>query len=383
MKKIVFLLGILSQLMLSAQTDKAPAYPLINHDPYFSIWSFSDTLTSTPTKHWTGADQPLMGLAKVDGKMYRFMGNKSVTYQTILPAADEKVYETKYTETAPVEGWMNAAFNDAEWTSGNAPFGNNETRAKTVWKSKDLWVRRTFDYSPITINKLYLKLINDDNIEVYLNGEKLYENKGYTDKYIYIPISNSQILKKGRNVMAIHIANTAGGQFLDAGLVQEPKGVKDMTAVAEQKAVNITATKTAYQFKVGGVDLTLSFISPLLMNDLNLLSRPVSYITTQVQANDGKHHIVQVYFGASTDIAVNVAAQEVVTKQYQSDGLAIMRAGTKEQPVLQKKGDNLRIDWGYMYIAVPKTAGAKQYITSSTDAAPSFEKNRFTSAATE
>ncbi len=345
MKKILLFLSMLQQLAVWAQTDRAPAYPLISHDPYFSIWSFSDTLTNSPTKHWTGADQPLLGLIKVDGKLYRFMGNKSIIYQTILPAADEKVYETKYTETTPLDGWTNTSFNDAEWKTGNAPFGNNERGVKTVWKSKDLWVRRTFDYNMMDINKLYLKLINDDNIEVYINGEKIYQFEGWTDKYIYVPVSNNKILKNGHNVMAIHIANTAGGQWLDAGLVQEPGGPKDNTLIAEQKAVNVTATKTAYRFKAGSIDLSVSFVSPLLMDNLDLLSRPVSYITTRVQSNDGKSHTVQVYIGASTAIAVNLPTQDVETKQYESGNLIITRAGTKEQPVLQKKGDNLRIDW--------------------------------------
>lgn len=51
MKKLLILVFLLAQLKGWSQIDRAPAFPLIIHDLYFSIWSFSDTLTGTSTKH--------------------------------------------------------------------------------------------------------------------------------------------------------------------------------------------------------------------------------------------------------------------------------------------------------------------------------------------
>ena len=104
------------------------------------------------------------------------------------------------------------------------------------------------------------------------------------------------------------------------------------------------------------------------MNDLSLLSRPVSYISFKVQSNDSKQHDAFIYFGASTDIAVDDPIQEVTTTAYSSEGLSILKAGTKEQPILKKKGDDVRIDWGYMYVAAPQNENPLQTI-STTDSA--------------
>ena len=86
-----FLFLLLCSKQISAQVSKAPAYPLITHDPYFSIWSMTDTLNASPTKHWTGADQPLTGLIKADGKTYRVIGSSSK--ESVIPAADDQPTE--------------------------------------------------------------------------------------------------------------------------------------------------------------------------------------------------------------------------------------------------------------------------------------------------
>lgn len=69
----------------NAEPLRAPATPLVVHDPYFSVWSMNDRLTDGPTRHWTGAEQPMNGLVRVDGKSYRILGDANRN----IPALDE------------------------------------------------------------------------------------------------------------------------------------------------------------------------------------------------------------------------------------------------------------------------------------------------------
>ncbi len=368
MKKlfISILIIIISACNLQAQVTKAPAYPLITHDPYFSIWSFNDTLYNAPTKHWTGINHSLTGFIKVDGKTYRFMGSEDALFKDVLPAADVNNYPVKYTETKPTGEWTLPAFYDGDWKTGLAPFGADKGGGapNTAWTSDNLYTRRVFDLKESDLKKLYLKMDHDDNVHVYLNGKLVYEKNGWTDnRYNIIPLADSvlQFLKQKNNVLAIHVENTAGGQWLDAGLVTDAEKIEQAIPTAIQTGLLVTATQTKYHFTCGQVDLAVTFTSPLLMNDLQLLSRPISYITFDVKSNDHKLHNAEILINTSSNLSVNTPNQQVIAQPVKVNGLKVLQVGTTAQPILQKKGDNVRIDWGYLYVAAPDN-GAKQGI---------------------
>ena len=232
------------------------------------------------------------------------------------------------------------------------------------------------ELNKLNANQKYLMLNHDDNVVVYLNGKEVYDKEGFVHQFIYVPIE-SGIIKQGKNVLAIHVKNTAGGRFLDAGIVEEvPTPTKIMAAT--QTNVALTATTTKYTFKCGPINLEASFTSPLLLNDIKLTARPISYITYGVMSNDKKSHNVQVYFGASSDIAVNTPNQPINASKSTSKGLSILKAGTVEQAVLKRRGDNVRIDWGYMYVAAPESYKATQIIGKQSANLQAFSDGKYT-----
>jgi len=360
----------------SSQINKAPAYPLITHDPYFSVWSFGDKLNESVTRHWTGKEQPIVGLIKVDGNLYYFLGQPENPVKNIIPTGEEKPYDCKYTEDDPGTGWMNEGYNDASWKTGKAPFGLGwDNDAATEWKSKSIWVRREFELNEVDMEKLVLQLRHDEDVDVYINGELAYScnNSCFTSDYRNYPVDDAikDKLKKGKNILAMHCINNNGWSWLDAGLGKQ-KLITNVSR-AEQKNVTITATQSKYQFQAGAVQVDLNFLSPLIASSLDLLSRPVSFVSFKVNATDNSPHNVQVYFGVSSALSVNKLSEKVTTDLYESGKLNVLKAGTKDQPVLKTKGDDVRINWGYVYVAAPKDTSVTQTINTFESSLETFK----------
>ena len=117
------------------------------------------------------------------------------------------------------------------------------------------------------------------------------------------------------------------------------------------KEFDFTPTSTTYVFESDGVQIKMRFLSPLLPQRPEILSRPASYLTWDVRATDGKQHNVQLHFDMTAEAAVDSVDQQVRAVTFENEELAGGFIETIEQPVLQKKGDDRRIDWGTLYVA--------------------------------
>lgn len=121
-----------------------------------------------------------------------------------------------------------------------------------------------------------------------------------------------------------------------------------------QISVTVYPTNTVYVFQSAGVELTVTFTTPLIPSSLDLLSRPVTYLTYEVQSIDGKQHNVQIYYDNTAEISVNSVDEQVIWGQNTTKGhLQDLFIGTSAQPVLKNSGDAVGIDWGYFHVAAP------------------------------
>jgi hypothetical protein len=198
-----------SASLLTGAQERPPVVPLVTHDPYFSIWSMADRLTDVNTRHWTGVDQPLVGLIRIDNVTYRYMG-------------------------------------------------------------------------------------------------------------------------------------------------LDPRQVPAM----QQVSLQVTPLHTIYTFETAGVRLQVTFFTAAFPNDLEVLSRPVDYLTWNITSTDSRTHAVDLLLDASPVIAVDSDDEDVTWGRSMIPGMQVLRVGSRDQRVLNREGDNLRIDWGYFYLAVPDQPGA-------------------------
>lgn len=125
-----------------------------------------------------------------------------------------------------------------------------------------------------------------------------------------------------------------------------------------QTGVRVHPLRTVYTFAGAGVRVSLTFVNPLLPDDLDVLSRPMGYLAWEVAATDGREHAVALCFDAPGLLAVDRPEQRVSWSRVRlGTGLTALRIGSQDQPVLQRSGDNLRIDWGHLYLAFPAGEG--------------------------
>ena len=339
---------------------RLPSVPLFTNDPYFSLWSPFDRLNGGSTRHWSDAEKAMEGLLRVDGKTYRFMGDENHRlFKEVVPMASAQEGWTARVshQKQATDHWTAPSFDDAEWSVEQAAWGTvgEYPFCRNLWNQhqSDIYIRRTVELSAADLKKdLWLQFSHDDDFELFINGQRVVAT-GETwvmGEQHRLSKEEMRLLKPGRNLIAAHCHNNMGGAYADFGLFECVNTADPSVEKAEQQSVDVMATSTYYSFQCGPVRLDLVFTAPMLIDDLELLSTPVNYLSYQVTATDGKKHDVQFYFATTPQLTVNEMNQPTVAEQVVSGGMQYLKCGSVEQPVLKRKGDLISIDWGYLYL---------------------------------
>ena len=137
----------------------------------------------------------------------------------------------------------------------------------------------------------------------------------------------------------------------------------------------IFPTRTIYTFQTDEIEFRLGFQTPALPEDLEVFSWPLAYVQFSLSSRDGKPHEAAVYFDLSAEIAVDDRRQEVLCLRSQQAESDVIACGTVTQRILEKDGDNVRIDWGYLHLALPKSVPGRLAISCYDRARKAFARN--------
>jgi hypothetical protein len=104
----------------------------------------------------------------------------------------------------------------------------------------------------------------------------------------------------------------------------------------EQTSLEITPLHSRYRFAASGIELRVTFFSPLFPKDLDVMSRPVSYLTWSAVSTDGKPHAVGLLLDVNPAIAVNDDSEPVTWSRTHANGLDVLNVGSRDQAILNR-----------------------------------------------
>ncbi len=114
----------------------------------------------------------------------------------------------------------------------------------------------------------------------------------------------------------------------------------------------VTPLSTIYTYEGLGVRLTLRFTSPLLPDDLDILSTPVSFLDASAESADGQPHTVKLTVVADESQVFSGEMPPRMRRDFFSDDmLHYGYIGQMRQKPLAGSGDHMTIDWGYFFLA--------------------------------
>jgi hypothetical protein len=133
---------------------------------------------------------------------------------------------------------------------------------------------------------------------------------------------------------------------------RQPRTLPAMPTM-HQDALELTPLHTRYKFSAAGIALEVTFFTPLFPQDLDLMSRPVTYLSWSALSTDGRSHQIDLLLDINSEMAVSENGQRVTWGRSRVKDMTVLNVGSQEQASLHQSGDRIRIDWGYFRLAVP------------------------------
>lgn len=156
----------------------------------------------------------------------------------------------------------------------------------------------------------------------------------------------------GKENSIIGTVSIDGAKYLFLGYHRDIKKIP-------QVSLDIDALSTTATFENEKIRLKIKLLTPLIPDDYRLLTRPVSYLEIRYESKDGAEHDVKISISASEKICLDEEIDSpVVTESISHNGLTVMKMGNAVQKPLNRSGDLVGIDWGYLYLA-SDAVGAK------------------------
>jgi Domain of unknown function (DUF5127)/Domain of unknown function (DUF4965)/Domain of unknown function (DUF1793)/Domain of unknown function (DUF4964) len=145
-----------------------------------------------------------------------------------------------------------------------------------------------------------------------------------------------------------------------------------------QRSLKVTATRSAYVYEGGGVQLAVTFLSPVEPGDLRRQSMPLSYVSADVRSVDGAAHTVKLYFDisgewVSADSGTKIRwAQEQVSSAGK-DALTSLSFTADAPQQLNENSDTAT--WGSIVWSATNRSGLTWQIGADTDVRPAALAN--------
>jgi hypothetical protein len=144
---------------------------------------------------------------------------------TLIKTAEQEPAEWKYTTEKPGDGWEKPDFDASAWKTGRSGFGTEGTPGSIVntkWETPDIWLRREIDIPADAVKDAEFVWHHDEAAQVYINGVLAARSGQHTSGYVEERLRDEgrKALKPGKNSIAVHCAQTTGGQYIDVGLIR-------------------------------------------------------------------------------------------------------------------------------------------------------------------